>query len=91
VATLVMIESWLHSTGQMLPPLLRELGHEFVLVTRDPAIYGAGTPESRDAPHPVLRHASAVVVAETNDTAALRLRFADGTSAAPLGVPSGLA
>ncbi|MBE1877737.1 ATP-grasp domain-containing protein [Myceligenerans pegani] len=61
--TLLMIESWLQSTGLSLPPLLRSLGHEYVLVTRDPRVYalpGGGT-------HPVLAHAAEVVVAETND------------------------
>ncbi|RPF20573.1 biotin carboxylase [Myceligenerans xiligouense] len=58
-----MIESWLQSTGLSLPPLLRSLGHEYVLVTRDPQVYtlpGGGT-------HPVLALAAEVVVAETND------------------------
>ncbi|GAB3171455.1 ATP-grasp domain-containing protein [Myceligenerans halotolerans] len=61
--TLLMIESWLQSTGLSLPPLLRSLGHEYVLVTRDPRVYtlpGGGT-------HPVLALATEVVVAETND------------------------
>jgi hypothetical protein len=43
MATLLMIESWLQSTGQVLPPLLDRLGHEYVLVTRDPGTYGAGS------------------------------------------------
>lgn len=58
-----MIESWLQSTGLSLPPLLRSLGHEYVLVTRDPRVYAlpdGGT-------HPVLELAAEVVVAETND------------------------
>jgi argininosuccinate lyase len=65
VSTLLMIESWLQSTGLSLPPLLRSLGHEYVLVTRDPHVYalpGGGT-------HPVLDLATEVVVAETNDDA----------------------
>lgn len=67
MATLLMIESWLQSTGLMLPPLLRGADHEYVLVTRDPDLYRL--PDG--APHPVLALASDVVVAETNDDAAL--------------------
>ncbi|MBL0887869.1 ATP-grasp domain-containing protein [Myceligenerans indicum] len=65
--TLLMIESWLHSTGLSLPPLLRSLGHEYVLVTRDPHVY---TLPGGDT-HPVLDLASEVVVAETNDHGAV--------------------
>jgi argininosuccinate lyase len=39
MATLAMVESWLHSTGQCLPPLIRELGHDYVLLTKDPSLY----------------------------------------------------
>ncbi|MCF4121574.1 ATP-grasp domain-containing protein [Antribacter sp. KLBMP9083] len=63
MATLLMIESWLQSTGVKLPPLLRGSGHRYVLLARDPAIYrlpGGGT-------HPVLEQADEVVVVETND------------------------
>ncbi|GAA1868016.1 ATP-grasp domain-containing protein [Myceligenerans crystallogenes] len=65
--TLLMIESWLQSTGLSLPPLLRAAGHEYVLIMRDPRIYTL--PDG--APHPVLAHAAEVVVAETNDDDAL--------------------
>jgi argininosuccinate lyase len=67
VADLLMIESWLQSTGLMLPPLLRDGGHRYVLVTRDPDLYRLPDGE----PHPVLALASEVIVAETNDGAAL--------------------
>ncbi|GAA4689167.1 Biotin carboxylase [Promicromonospora umidemergens] len=67
MANLLMIESWLQSTGLMLPPLLRDGGHHYVLVTRDPDLYRLPDGE----PHPVLALASDVVVAETNDDAAL--------------------
>lgn len=67
MATLLMIESWLQSTGEGLPPLLGEMGHDYVLMTRDPALYGAGTP----VPHPALRFAADFVVVETNDAAAV--------------------
>lgn len=64
MATLLMVESWLNSTGRSLPPLLRDLGHDYVLVTRDPAIY---PPSPSGTPHPVVAGADEVVVAETND------------------------
>lgn len=67
MANLLMIESWLQSTGLMLPPLLRDGGHHYVLVTRDPDLYRLPDGE----PHPVLALADEVVVAETNDDAAL--------------------
>ncbi|MCP2266599.1 Biotin carboxylase [Promicromonospora thailandica] len=62
-----MIESWLQSTGLALPTLLRDSGHRYVLVTRDPDLYRL--PDG--APHPVLALAAEVVVAETNDDDAL--------------------
>lgn len=67
MANLLMIESWLQSTGLMLPPLLPDGGHHYVLVTRDPDLYRLPDGE----PHPVLALASEVVIAETNDDAAL--------------------
>lgn len=67
MADLLMIESWLQSTGLMLPPLLRDGGHRYVLVTRDPDLYRLPDGE----PHPVLALADEVVVAETNHDTAL--------------------
>ncbi|WP_369372283.1 ATP-grasp domain-containing protein [Promicromonospora sp. Populi] len=67
MADLLMIESWLQSTGLMLPPLLRDAGHRYVLVTRDPDLYRL--PDG--APHPVLALADEVIIAETNHDAAL--------------------
>jgi argininosuccinate lyase len=64
VATLLMVESWLHSTGRCLPPIIRRLGHEYVLVTKDPGLY---PPAPDGEPHPVLRDADEVVVVDTND------------------------
>jgi biotin carboxylase len=64
VPTLLMVESWVNSTGLCLPPRLADRGHDYVLVTRDPATYG---PTATGSPHPVVRDAAEVVVAETND------------------------
>lgn len=63
MATLLMIESWLQSTGIALPRSIRERGHDYVLLTRDPATY----PDD----HPVKLLATDVVVADTNDHEAL--------------------
>lgn len=64
--TLLVIESWLQSTGLRLPALLAARGLEFVLLTRDPSVYTLPGGE----PHPVVAGAAGVVVAETNDDAA---------------------
>lgn len=68
MAHLLMIESWVGASGNLLPPLLRKLGHTYTFVTRKPEHYGK--PEQAE-PHPVIRHAESVLVTETNDTAAL--------------------
>ena len=34
MAHLLMIESWVGASGNLLPPLLRELGHSYTFVTR---------------------------------------------------------
>jgi argininosuccinate lyase len=79
VSTLLMVESWVHSGGRALPPLLTRLGHDYVLLTRDPGTYrGAGG----DAP--VLRDADEVVVAETNDPAALAAAAAEVARRRPI-------
>lgn len=64
MATLLMIESWMHSTGECLPPIIRALGHRYVLFTRDAELYPAGT--SGEA-HPVVRDADEVIEVDTND------------------------
>nr|WP_246211049.1 ATP-grasp domain-containing protein [Phytoactinopolyspora alkaliphila] len=61
---MLMVESWLHSTGRCLPPIIRRLGHDYVLVTKDPGLYPPGPGGD---PHPVLGFAGEVVVADTND------------------------
>lgn len=67
MATLLMVESWVQSTGLALPPLLRELGHDYILFTRDPALY----PDVDGVRHPVVREADEVIVVDTNDRAAM--------------------
>lgn len=67
MATLLMVESWLRSTGHSLPPLIRRLGHDYVLLTKDPALYPDSTAGRR---HPVRGNASEIVRADTNDPGA---------------------
>ncbi|TDE02586.1 ATP-grasp domain-containing protein [Jiangella asiatica] len=67
MATLLMVESWTQSTGLALPPLIRELGHQYVLFTRDPALY----PPATAGAHPVVRDADEVIVVDTNDRASM--------------------
>src|SRR6266536_3326169 len=57
MANLVMVESWVGAAG-----------HSYVLVTRDPALYGT---TALGIAHPVVRDADEVVVADTNDPTAL--------------------
>jgi len=75
MARLLMVESWVRSTGLGLPPLIRELGHEFVLLSRDPELYRRYAPP--DGAHPVLALAAEVVTAETNDPTGLAEHAAD--------------
>lgn len=68
MARLLMIESWVQSTGRTLPQLITSLGHEYVVFTRDPDLYPPGADGS---PHPVLAEAAEITVVDTNDTAVL--------------------
>ncbi|THF81661.1 ATP-grasp domain-containing protein [Cohnella fermenti] len=64
MAHLLMIESWVGASGNLLPPLLRSLGHTYTFVTRKPAHYQNAHSEEL---HPVLRNADSVLVTDTND------------------------
>lgn len=68
MAHLLMIESWVGASGNLLPPLLKSLGHTYSFVTRKPEHY-PGTPGTGQ--HPVIRHAEEVLVTETNDVPGL--------------------
>lgn len=68
MAHLLLIESWMRSTGEALPPLLRAAGHRFTLATRDPALY---PPASDGGAHPVVALADEVAVCDTNDPQSL--------------------
>lgn len=64
MAHLLMIESWVGASGNLLPPLLKSLGHTYTFVTRKPEHYQSALSAER---HPVIRYAESVLVAETND------------------------
>lgn len=68
MAHLVMIESWVGASGNLLPPLLKSLGHTYTFVTRKPEHYQSA---HRTEKHPVIRYADSVLVTETNDIPAL--------------------
>ncbi|MCD1257693.1 ATP-grasp domain-containing protein [Paenibacillus athensensis] len=64
MAHILMIESWVGASGNLLPPLLKSMGHTYTFVTRKPGHYDSGFGTEK---HPVLRYADAVLVTETND------------------------
>ncbi|WP_199728621.1 ATP-grasp domain-containing protein [Cohnella faecalis] len=68
MAHLLMIESWVGASGNLLPPLLHSLGHTYTFVTRKPEHYQSAHSTEK---HPVVRYADSVLVAETNDSAGL--------------------
>lgn len=72
MSRLLMIESWVNATGLILPRKIRELGHRYVLLTRDADMYSRSSPEADG--HPALLCAESVVEVETNDLSALLSR-----------------
>ncbi|MEK8131542.1 ATP-grasp domain-containing protein [Paenibacillus filicis] len=64
MAHLLMIESWVGASGNLLPPLLRKLGHTYTFVTRKPEHYQSALSTEK---HPVMRYAESVIITETND------------------------
>ncbi|SDC89664.1 argininosuccinate lyase [Paenibacillus sp. UNCCL117] len=68
MAHLLMIESWVGASGNLLPPLLKSLGHTYTFVTRKPEHYQSALSTEK---HPVIRFADAVLVTETNDVPSL--------------------
>ncbi|TNJ62510.1 ATP-grasp domain-containing protein [Paenibacillus hemerocallicola] len=64
MAHLMMIESWVGASGNLLPPLLQLLGHKYTFVTRKPEHYQSAHSTEK---HPVLGYADSVLVTETND------------------------
>ncbi|MFA9556549.1 ATP-grasp domain-containing protein [Evansella sp. AB-rgal1] len=64
MAHLLMIESWVGASGNLLPPLLNTLGHTYTFVTRKPEHYQSSLSTEK---HPVFRYAYNVIETETND------------------------
>ncbi|MDF2649340.1 MAG: bacD [Paenibacillus sp.] len=64
MAHLLMIESWVGASGNLLPPLLKSLGHTYTFATRKPEHYRNAHSTEK---HPVIRYAESVLVTETND------------------------
>ncbi len=63
---LLMLESWVGGTGQILPAAITAQGHSYSFVTRRREHYA--TPP---ATHPVLAYAQNLITTETNNVAAL--------------------
>lgn len=68
MAHLLMIESWVGASGNLLPPLLKSKGHSYTFVTRKLSHYGK---PDQIPPHPVIANADEVLVTETNDVEGL--------------------
>jgi argininosuccinate lyase len=68
MAHILMIESWVGASGNILPPLLKELGHTSTFVTRKPEHYQISLSTEK---HAVFRYADNVIETETNNTAGL--------------------
>jgi biotin carboxylase len=64
MAHILMIESWVGASGNLMPPLLKSLGHTYTFVTRKPEHYQSALSAEK---HTVFRHADSVLVTETND------------------------
>lgn len=64
MAHLLMIESWVGASGNLLPPLLKSLGHNYTFVTRKPEHYQNTLSAEK---HAVFKYADSVLVTETND------------------------
>jgi argininosuccinate lyase len=64
MAHLLVIESWVGPSSVSLPLAIRQLGHRFTFVTRNPEHYRAASPVA--GPHPLLQ-ADRILTTETND------------------------
>lgn len=80
--TLLMIESWCFASGILLPRKIQEMGHRFLLVTRDPEFYRKYAPSGGE--HPVLELADEIVVCDTNSLSDLLRACEDVRSRRPV-------
>ncbi|BBB89376.1 MAG TPA: ATP-grasp domain-containing protein [Methylomusa anaerophila] len=68
MAHILMVESWVGASGNLLPPLLKSLGHTYTFVTRKPEHYKSALNTEK---HAVFQYADSVLVTETNDLSGL--------------------
>ena len=68
MAHLLVIENWVEGTGRLLPVTIKELGHQYTFVTRNPSHY---TNTSSNDLHPIFEHATNSFTYETNDVPTL--------------------
>ncbi|WP_444996445.1 ATP-grasp domain-containing protein [Aliikangiella sp. IMCC44359] len=64
MAHLLIIENWVEGTGRLLPKAIRELGHEYTFVTRNPAHYADKISQKT---HPIFENAKHILTCETNN------------------------
>ena len=64
MAHVLVIESWVGPSSVSLPLAIRQLGHRFTFITRNPEHYRAASPVA--GPHPLLQ-ADRILTTETND------------------------
>jgi biotin carboxylase len=81
MAHLLVIESWVGPSSISLPVAIRNLGHRFTFVTRNPEHYRASSPV--DGPHPLLE-ADRILVTETNDLPKLLGVVAEANATNPI-------
>ncbi|WP_299594749.1 ATP-grasp domain-containing protein [uncultured Microbulbifer sp.] len=64
MAHLLLIENWVEGTGRLFPKAIRDLGHTFTFITRNPSHY---LDETSEKMHPIFFYAKNILTAETND------------------------
>lgn len=64
MAHVLIIEGWLSDSGNLILKKLKEMGHTFTFVTRNPKLYQS--PDFKDG-HPLLTTSEKTIVTETND------------------------
>lgn len=65
MAHFLMVEGWVGESGNLILPLLEELGHTYTLVTRNPKHYYRW--DGQAGSHPLFQNAAEVIETETND------------------------
>lgn len=68
MAHLLMVEGWVSENGNLILPLLKELGHTYTFVTRNPGHYKL---DGQAGLHPLFQNAADIIETDTNDIPAL--------------------